>query len=144
MTKNVVDAWQNNTVALFVFVALAGRRIKLGLSEVAALQLLHLEGPLTPKKLGELLSIPSGTVTALVDRLEYKQLVTRKVSRNDRRSHSIFVTELATSSSMLNLAQLGRNLNRIAANYTEAERSILSKFLNECADGMRNFEFEKT
>jgi DNA-binding MarR family transcriptional regulator len=144
MTKNVVDAWHNNTVALFVFVALAGRRIKLGLSEVAALQLLHLEGPLTPKKLGTLLSIPSGTVTALVDRLEYKRLVTRKVSRDDRRSHSISVTELAVSSSMLNLAKMGRNLNLIAVNYTDAERSVLSKFLNECANSMRSFEFEQT
>jgi DNA-binding MarR family transcriptional regulator len=143
VTKNTVDAWQNNTVALFVFVARAGRRIKLGLSEVAALQLLHLEGPMTPKKLGALLSIPSGTVTALVDRLEYKQLVTRKLSRQDRRSYSILATELASSSSMLNLAQLGENLRRVAASYTEAEQTILSKFLNECAYAMQRLEFEK-
>lgn len=55
-------------------------------SEMAACDHLHMDGPLTPRELGERIRLTSGSVTALVDRLAARGFVERKPNPRDRRS----------------------------------------------------------
>jgi DNA-binding MarR family transcriptional regulator len=57
-----------------------------GTTEIAALGFLYHDGPHTPSEIGQLLSLTSGSVTALLDRLEGAAFVTRSQNPDDRRS----------------------------------------------------------
>lgn len=58
----------------------------LTLSEMAACDHLRLDGPLTPRSLGQRIRLSSGAVTPLIDRLEARGFVTRTPHPTDRRS----------------------------------------------------------
>jgi len=57
-----------------------------GTSEIVALGFLYHDGPRTPSEIGQLLNLTSGSVTALIDRLESAAFVTRSQNPDDRRS----------------------------------------------------------
>ncbi len=75
---------------MLAFAAAMARRAGLGLSEMAALEhLQHSHGGLTPTQLGGRLSLSSGAITALVDRLEKTGHVERRPKPADRRSSAV-------------------------------------------------------
>jgi MarR family 2-MHQ and catechol resistance regulon transcriptional repressor len=57
------------------------------------LELLYSKGPLPVQKISEILSIPSGSITYVVDKLEKKGLVERQPNPNDRRASNVVLTE---------------------------------------------------
>ncbi|ROT93724.1 MarR family transcriptional regulator [Altererythrobacter sp. FM1] len=64
---------------------LVARHFDLGTTEVRAIEQLYLSGPMTAGDLGRALALTSGSVTALVKRLQANDLVERTVDRQDRR-----------------------------------------------------------
>jgi DNA-binding MarR family transcriptional regulator len=64
----------------------AAADLDVGNTEVVALAHLYHDGPLTPRDLGHLLNLTSGSVTALLDRLEGSGFVSRAHNPDDRRS----------------------------------------------------------
>ena len=99
-------------------IILAGERLRqsqaaiqdVGVSELLALGHLYYDGELTPGDLSTRLSLSSGTMTALVDRLESAGLATRAPNPEDRRSQLVHISE----SGMAIMASI----------YTEFARSI--------------------
>ena len=61
-------------------------------NDLRALNLLE-DGPLTPRCIGESIGLTSGSVTALIDRLQKAGLVERRPSKTDRRSIEIGITQ---------------------------------------------------
>ena len=57
------------------------------------LELLYSKGPHPVQKISETLSIPSGSITYVVDKLEKKGLVERQPLPNDRRASNVVLTE---------------------------------------------------
>ncbi|PYF04707.1 MarR family winged helix-turn-helix transcriptional regulator [Ureibacillus chungkukjangi] len=57
------------------------------------LELLYSKGPHPVQKISETLSIPSGSITYVVDKLEKKGLVERQPIPNDRRASNVVLTE---------------------------------------------------
>lgn len=64
----------------------------IGTSEVVTLGYLCDDGPRTPSEIGQRLNLTSGSVTALLDRLEAAAFVTRSQNPDDRRSLLATVT----------------------------------------------------
>lgn len=60
-------------------------RLGIHRNDLRALNLLE-EGPLSPRLIGERIGLTSGSVTALLDRLEKAGFVERRPSKTDRRS----------------------------------------------------------
>src|ERR687895_490001 len=86
-SEEVVRLLQIEVGEVLAFAAAMARRTGLGLSEMAALEhLQHAHGGLTPTELGRRLSLSSGAITALVDRLERTGHVERRANPADRRS----------------------------------------------------------
>jgi MarR family 2-MHQ and catechol resistance regulon transcriptional repressor len=54
-------------------------------TEFGILELLYHQGPLPLQQIGEKILISSGNITYVVDKLEQKQLLTRRASSQDRR-----------------------------------------------------------
>jgi DNA-binding MarR family transcriptional regulator len=74
------------------FRQLRGREVGLGPSDVVALGHLYHQGPMTPRQLAQALDMTSGTVTALLDRVEKAGFLTRSNNPADRRSLLINTT----------------------------------------------------
>src|ERR671915_1024765 len=86
-SEEVVRLLQIEVGEVLAFAAAMARRTGLGLSEMSALEhLQHAHGGLTPTELGRRLSLSSGAITALVDRLERTGHVERRPNPADRRS----------------------------------------------------------
>jgi DNA-binding MarR family transcriptional regulator len=67
-------------------------RLGIHRNDLRALNLLE-DGPLTPRVIGESIGLTSGSVTALIDRLEKAGLVERRSSETDRRSIEVGITQ---------------------------------------------------
>lgn len=57
------------------------------------LELLYSKGPHPVQKISEVFSIPSGSITYVVDKLEKKGLVERQPNPNDRRASNVVLTK---------------------------------------------------
>lgn len=57
------------------------------------LEFLYSKGPHPVQKISEIFSIPSGSITYVVDKLEKKELVTRQPSPTDRRTSNVVLSE---------------------------------------------------
>jgi MarR family transcriptional regulator, 2-MHQ and catechol-resistance regulon repressor len=65
----------------------------ISLENFMILELLYNKGPHTVQKISEKLSIPSGSITYVVDKLEKKEFVKREPSPTDRRASNVVLTE---------------------------------------------------
>jgi MarR family transcriptional regulator, 2-MHQ and catechol-resistance regulon repressor len=65
----------------------------LGFSEFAVLETLLHKGPTPVNTIGEMVQLTSGSITAAVDRLEQKSLVSRGADPADRRARIVRLTD---------------------------------------------------
>jgi DNA-binding MarR family transcriptional regulator len=120
---------------------LASRRIQgalgrqLGLSDPELLVLAHLEvrGELTPSRLGALLDLSSGGITALLQRLERDGYVTREPHPTDRRSSMIRSTPKAADRRAEALAPVADTVDALLASLTDGRRGVIADFLERVA-----------
>ncbi|MEI6487058.1 MAG: MarR family transcriptional regulator [Sphingomonadales bacterium] len=127
--------WQRHVALLFSFTSFAGRRMKIGLAEVAALEQLQVAGELSPGALGVMLSMPSASVTALLDRLEGKKMIARRPNPRDRRSQLVSLTPVAMQKAALDLLPVSEAMTSASAAMTEEERAVVTRYLeavNNC------------
>lgn len=118
------------------FAAAMARRTGLGLSEMAALEhLQHADGGLTPTELGRRLSLSSGAITALVDRLERTGHVQRRPNPADRRSSVVLPVPEGLEGAGRHLRPVAVELLEAAAGLTEGERAAVGRYL-EAAMGI--------
>jgi len=94
-------------------------RLGVNRSDLRCLNLLG-DGPLTPGEIGDRIGLASGSVTALIDRLERAGFVERRPSARDRRC-----VEIAT---------VDEPYGRVAALYRTLGRSVMQAFSGGGAD----------
>ena len=113
--------------------ALAGQA---GLSpaDLDALEHLEADGPLTQRQLGERLSLTSGAVTMLVDRLERADWVRRRPHPTDRRYILVELSPAAEARTPPALAGYHAGVRAIAGAVPAAQRAAIHAFLTAAAD----------
>lgn len=82
----LIDAFARYNAALLTLSAHMAADTGLTLSEMVACEHLRLDGPLTPREVGERVRLSSGAVTSLLDRLEGRGFAARSPHPSDRRS----------------------------------------------------------
>lgn len=122
---------QEQIAVVLSFTAAMARRMGLGLSEIAALEHLQGAGGLTPGQLGARLSMTSGAVTALVDRLERGGYVQRSPHPRDRRSSIIRMTDTGAQEATRHLHPLAAEILQIAAARSNQDRETIAAFLRD-------------
>ena len=129
--EELVGLVQVEVREVLAFAAAMARRTGLGLSEMAALE--HLqhagEGGLTPTQLGRRLSLSSGAVTALVDRMERAGQVGRSPHPKDRRSSVVRTRPSGLTAASEHLIPAARDLLEASKQFTEEERSAAGAYL---------------
>ena len=107
------------------------RRAGISRSDYDALEALDEHGPLTPGELGALLSLTSGSVTALVDRLERLGSVSRTPHPDDRRKVVVAQTRGAWRSGQSGLRPYLDAVDAATSELSVTERNVVSAYLDE-------------
>lgn len=133
--EDLVVLLRDEISAALSYTAAVAHRVGLGLSEVAALE--HLgAGELTPKELGRRLSMSSGAVTALVDRLERAGFAKRHPNPKDRRSSVIRATPQGVAEARRHLRPLVQEIREVVERMEEDERRAVARFMRDVVDAV--------
>jgi DNA-binding MarR family transcriptional regulator len=130
MTDELLRLQNAQIAAVLTYTAAVARRMDLGLSEIAALEHLQGAGELTPGALGARLSLSSGAITALVDRLERAGYVERHAHPRDRRSSILRPASAGTERALVHLAPLAADLREIADSLSDEEREVIGRYVD--------------
>jgi MarR family 2-MHQ and catechol resistance regulon transcriptional repressor len=102
------------------------------------LELLYSKGPHPVQKISEKMSIPSGSITYVVDKLEKKGLVERQANPNDRRASNVVLTE---EGSVLFDEIFPKHVDTISKNVsfiTNEEKELLIQLLKQIGIGAQS------
>ncbi|MFB9760518.1 MULTISPECIES: MarR family winged helix-turn-helix transcriptional regulator [Bacillaceae] len=104
------------------------------------LELLYNKGPHPVQKISETFSIPSGSITYVVDKLEKKGFVERQPNPNDRRASNVVITEkgraLFDKIFPKHVATISENVSFI----TNEEKEQLIYLLKKLGIGAKNLQ----
>jgi len=103
-------------------------------ADLDALEHLEAAGPLTQRQLGDWLSLTSGAITMLVDRLERAGWVQRRRHPSDRRSVLVELSPQAAELAPPGLASYHARIKLIAAGVPAAHREAIASFLQAATD----------
>lgn len=120
-------------------------------NELQALEYLEKEGPLTQRELGKRISLTSGGMTQLVDRLEGAGWVSRRPHPSDRRAVLLELDSRAVEEALPLLRQFHAKLADAAAQVSPSERQAVAAFLgaaataaSEAAAALREHDTERS
>ena len=126
---------QAEIAEVLAFSAALTRRTGLALSEMAALEhLSHAEDGLTPTQLGGRLSLSSGAVTALLDRLERGGYAERRPNPRDRRSSVVYLRPSGLEEPMRHMLPLQSDLLEASAEFSDEERAVIGRYLETATE----------
>src|SRR5690348_1387301 len=107
----------------------AAAKYGLGITDMKALGALMQEGPMTAGQIAKRLSLTSGAVTSLIDRLERRDFARRAPDPNDRRK-VIVIPNLETLASGENVyVSMGEAFHRLHETYTTEQLEFLAQYL---------------
>lgn len=129
-------ALSNATIAFHEAVA---ERLGLHITDHKALGILFDEGPMPAGRLGELIGLTTGSVTAMVDRLERAGYVRRERDPFDRRK--VVVTPVRDAAREAKIQALFGHMRRAFAKhlpeYSEAETRLILDFVRRSVVALR-------
>ena len=111
-----------------------GESLGVNVTDMAALEQLLGEGPMTPGQLAEHLKVTTAAATQIVDRLERAGHVTRQRQADDRRKICVVPLEASIDRAFVQLAPMLDGLDRVIASLSPAERQVIEGFLGQVAD----------
>jgi DNA-binding MarR family transcriptional regulator len=107
------------------------RRVGASRSDYDALEALDAHGPMTPGELGALLSLTSGSVTALIGRLEDLGWARREPHPDDRRKVIVSLTEAAWQLGQDELVPYFEAVDGATGDLTSKERAVVHQYLRD-------------
>ncbi len=109
--------------------AQAARSCGYSANQFSALGLISIDGPITPVDLSARLTMTSGSVTALLDRLQHDDLIRREANPDDRRSILIHTTDRGEALLAASVSDFDRRVSTVADELDPEEREILDRLL---------------
>ena len=103
----------------------------IGFSDFGVLEALLHKGPMPVNTLGGKVRLTSGSITALVDRLEKKGLVERRDDPADRRSRMVHLTTAGRKMIACAFADHERAMEQATAGLTGAEKTQAAELLKK-------------
>lgn len=128
------DAGRQQSTAVVLFHTNLAARMGLGATEVKVLELVARHPSLTPKELRDLTGLAPASITGILDRLEAKGYVTRRVSARDRRSVDVVYTHRHAEAAGELFAGLLAELDALHGRYSTAELRLILDYVRSAAD----------
>lgn len=110
--------------------AAIARRAALHSTDLECLDLLQLSSPCTAGEIMAHTGLTSGAVTAMIDRLEHRGLVSRTRDPDDRRRVQVAVDRKAIEPVAAFFASGARRWTSLLAEFAEPELAIVERFLD--------------
>ncbi|WP_222871023.1 MarR family transcriptional regulator [Paenibacillus methanolicus] len=107
-------------------------------NDFLAVDVLHEKGPITAGELSKLTGLTTGSVTALIDRLEKNGFVRRQPDPNDRRK--VILVPLYENKQEVGdtYMPLHAAMIQLAASYSEEELMLINQFLAQASMVLEN------
>ena len=118
-------------VATILFRNTIAKALNLNLTESLCLTLLGIKGRLAPSQLSRLIGLTTGSVTAMIDRLEKKNYVLRKANSADRRGIAVELTDHYRKQSRSIVQNVQKAHKELMQSYSETELSVIAGFLSK-------------
>lgn len=106
----------------------AAAKIGLGITDMKALSVLLREGPMTAGQLAKRLSLTTGAVTSVVDRLERQDLVRRAPDADDRRKVIVVANQQRLASGDNPYSSMGAAFSQLLDSFTTEQLEFLARF----------------
>ncbi|MTK03366.1 MarR family winged helix-turn-helix transcriptional regulator [Micromonospora sp. CP22] len=98
--------------------------------------------PITPGRLGEHLGLSSGSVTALIDRLERAGHLRRDRDTTDRRKVLLHYAQQGAELAISFFRPLGERTDRVMADFRDDELEVVYRFITAMGASMREHRDE--
>ena len=129
--------WAKASKTVFDDVVKDIERYGLSNENFMVLELLYNKGPHTVQSISEKFSIPSGSITYVVDKLEKKELVKREPSPTDRRSSIVVITDQGQNVFKEIFPQHVEVISKNLSSITNEEKIQLTDLLKKLGLGAR-------
>ncbi len=106
----------------------AAAKLGLGITDTKTISVLLQEGPMTAGQLGRRLSLTTGAVTNVIDRLERRGIVKRASDGRDRRKVIVTVNAKSLATADRVYRSIGKAFERLLATYTTEELEFLVRY----------------
>ncbi len=107
----------------------------LGLSDFGILEVLLHKGPLNVQELGAKVMLTSGSMTAALDRLEQRGLITRDEDENDRRVRVVRLSDAGTVLIQDGFEDHKQAMEAAVAGFAKKDRTLLIGLLKRLGPG---------
>ncbi|MEU0545325.1 MarR family transcriptional regulator [Nocardia sp. NPDC005978] len=114
----------------------SAKAVDLGATDLYALNILDLAGPMTPGELGARTGLTTGPTTRLIDRLEAAGHVRRTADPGDRRKVIVEPIDKPADLDAV-LAPARSRLADIVAGYTAEQRAVLFDYFDRAAEAFQ-------
>lgn len=112
--------------------ARAARQVGIGVSDLACVHELIVDGPLASGELAQRLRLTTGAITHMIDRLVSAGLVTRVRDEADRRRVFVQVDPAARAGLLQTYAGLNRQVRRTLSRFGPDELAVIDRFVAGC------------
>jgi DNA-binding MarR family transcriptional regulator len=132
LVSAIVDQGRKSSTRAVLLHAVVAERLGLNPSDhKCADMLLSESGVSTPGRMAELTGLSTGAITGVLDRLERAGFVVREADPNDRRRTIVRLTPERMPNMERIFEPLAKGLDRLCARYTNAELTLVLRFMRE-------------
>lgn len=139
LANQVFMAARDQGISSVLFRNAVGRKLGLSITDWECLSLLTIRGISTPTELARYTGLTTGSTTAMLDRLEKAQLVTRRPNPKDRRGVLIEINNESAlnkkSKEMVGPMQQAHH--DLLASYTDKELETIADFLTRFTNNVK-------
>jgi len=129
LETKVLLAARDNGISAVLFRNATRRKLGLSVADSECLSLLATKGVLTPTKLARYTGLTSGSTTAMLDRLEKEQFITRTPNVRDRRGILVAVSGRYTKATEPLVTGVLKAHKGLLASYSVKELEVVDDFL---------------
>jgi DNA-binding MarR family transcriptional regulator len=131
LLKAVADAGRASGASAVMLHMAMSEKLGLGPADGKAYDLLLRRGPLTAGELGIATGLTSGSVTALIDRLEAGGYVYRQRDQKDRRKVHVHADPAKMAAFAPLMTEFLRGLDALHASYDDAALQLLADYMQK-------------
>jgi|SRR5579875_1577422 len=129
--KDLIRSLRKLSARMVLFQQKTAHSIGVVLTDFKTADILNETGPLTAGELGKITGLSTGSVTALIDRLEQAGFVRREKDPNDRRRVIIVPVKERHNEIKEHYASISMDMAELCAQYTEEELLLIIDFIEK-------------
>ena len=138
LLDDLTRAGREHSDATVIFHAAVAFRLGLHPTDHKVMSILERHGAMSAGEIAELTGLATGSVTALVDRLEQRGFARRRPDLHDRRRVIVEAVEDGVARFAPYFAARRKSLTRLFSHYTDDELAIILDFLTRSTERLRN------